>query len=373
MNAIRFLLIYFIIVGVNLNINSYYVYFFVLLLFFFNNEKKISLNYRNSICIPIILLVVFSLIKVWQISTRTLMDCGLLVLGTICYWNNKRFFVDVKLLNQLIWAGLLLCLIVNGGTIHLGMTDFLTSDIGYESAMFAYTLPFFMYYWLKRGNKRYVIINIICILLAGKRIALLAILVGLGYYYCDKRFNIKKIKSLIIAANVIYLFFTFSLAAGYFDEFIQDSTGFTVNQLTMGRFELYNSVIENVDIFKHHTWLYGIGLGNSNIVIEETLEEAGILHNDLLKIFIECGLVIFMLFFFLLYDIRKKWQWGYIIIWNVILLTDNTLIYVPVIFTLCLMLDSEFIAINMNENIVNPNGVISCQMDSKNDKATIER
>lgn len=134
--------------------------------------------------------------------------------------------------------------------------------------------------------------------------------------------------------NIAYLLVTFLIISDFFSNFIDDITGMPINQFTMGRYELYNTAINRSNILEGANFIWGIG--NGNVL---PLLEGARLHNDVLKIFIENGLVVFVLFFVILY--QKKWYfaWGFIFVQNVLFFTDNTLIYVPVIFATCLFID----------------------------------
>lgn len=70
-----------------------------------------------------------------------------------------------------------------------------------------------------------------------------------------------------------------------------------INQFTMGRYELYNTAINRSNILEGANFIWGIG--NGNVL---PLLEGARLHNDVLKIFIENGLVVFVLFFVILYQ-----------------------------------------------------------------------
>ena len=140
-----------------------------------------------------------------------------------------------------------------------------------------------------------------------------------------------------------YLFVT-----GYFDDIIGEITGLSVNQVTMGRQGLYSGAMDVKSQNIVSIVMYGIGLGNISTFINSDGE---LLHNDVLRIFIENGLLVFSLFFLCLYkklDLKEK---GVIIVLNVLFLTDNTFFYPPVIFTLFLMLDL-FDSNNMEDRVV---------------------
>ena len=346
MDFVIFCIVFLILVGLNLGIHSYIIYSFVILLFFIR-FKYLTLVPRNSICVPFVLIILFSFTKIWQISTRTLFESVFLLLAIICFFGRKRFDVNIKRLNTLIALALFANLFLSRQSLHVDMNGFSHSDIGYESPIFSFILPFFLYYWLNRRKYFFCLLNAPLILLSGKRIALIAVIVGLLFFFFQNRLrnlNRNLIKAVILFANFSYLQITFLLSSGSFDYISYQLFDVSVSQFTMGRYELYAYIIEKVEIFSNFRWLYGIGLGNTEKILNAFIEHS-ILHNDILKLFLETGGVATFFFFYFLYNTKMFWQWGYLIIWNVILMTDNTLIYVPIVFALCLMIDAESIAL----------------------------
>lgn len=345
MNKIITILIYIILIGVDLGLNSYLLYIFVLILFFLGDFSHLYYP-RNNLVTPFLILSLYALSQFWQMSQRTVLEIGLLILGVLCFTFRRPYRVNIKKLNVCVGIVLLLQFFMSSALVQVTYLNYLNSDIGYESSMLSFIIPFFFYYWLSRNDKLFILINMSLVLIAGKRIALLACFVGVFYYLCKRWLQRKWFPFIMISVNLLYLFFSFLLAEEFFDDLCFQWFGMSVNQLTMGRFELYRIVMDKVDIMDEYRYLYGIGLGNTENYLILGINR---LHNDVLKIFFEFGIIVFCIFFYYIYNQQKPNQWGYILIWNVLLMTDNTLTYVPVIFAIGILIDSESKSIGTRE------------------------
>lgn len=339
MKNILLLIIVTILVGQDCYIHSYVIYVLVVALFFISDFKTFFYA-RNNLVLPLVFLSIYSLLQFWNMSQRTLLEAGLLLLGILCFTFRKAYQVNIKLINIIIGI-VLLFNIINRNHFDINYSNYINSDIGYEANMISFILPFFFYYWMRKKDFLFVLIDISLVLMSGKRIALLACFVGFLYFILRRWLEKSWFPYFMVGLNLFYLFVSFLLAYDYFDNLVFQWFDMSINQFTMGRFELYKIVFERIKIFDDYKWLYGIGLGNVEQYIK--IGHTSILHNDILRVFCEFGIVVFILFFYLIYKVQYTYQWGYILIWNILLMTDNTLIYVPVVFSIGLFIDTEFI------------------------------
>lgn len=354
MNCIETLLVALIFSAGELGIDIPYISYFLVLLLFFIRIPSLTLhNCWQPYTQSMLLLVVFSIPWVLLIDVDTMRDSGLILLGISCFLNAKPLSCNVKAINVIMLMAT--CYgIFKTGSLNLTAENYLHSDIGYESSMLSFIYPFFSIYWAIKKNKVWVLIDLAFGLVSGKRIAFLATLVGI-IYVCFllrgiSRRKIQILRLILISMNIAYLLVTFLIISDFFSNFIDDITGMPINQFTMGRYELYNTAINRSNILEGANFIWGIG--NGNVL---PLLEGARLHNDVLKIFIENGLVVFVLFFVILY--QKKWYfaWSFIFVQNVLFFTDNTLIYVPVIFATCLFIDliKEDYLVNLEYTLLN--------------------
>lgn len=166
-----------------------------------------------------------------------------------------------------------------------------------------------------------------------KRIAILGALLSITYLLFNNRLKSMVTASpFIISANLLIIAVLFVFTSGGFDEFISEITGgMTSNQFTMGRFNMY-SIITN-DIFNNYERFvfWGKGLGSGSQLIEDSILIKMAMHSDLLKIIYETGFLCLILFLHFLYlPFRKVKNLDFFalpIYFNILLVTDNVLIY----------------------------------------------
>lgn len=327
------ILVALVLCSIDMGIPIHYFPYLIVLFIFLLRLPGFSLSFSHPMVRALGIIVISSTPWILGFDIESIKDAGLMFIGILCFLSRKRFSINLKLINFIMMATTLYSL--RSGTLSLTYENYLNSDIGYESAMLSFVYPFFVVYWAKK-NRYLMGANLLFILLAGKRIGILAALVGVAYVYImDRReMTMKQVtffKYILIAVNFAYLIVTFLLMSDFFNGFVSEQFGMSINQFTMGRYELYNTAVDEAELFVGHNWLTGIGTGNIlPLIIGQGL------HNDLLRLLLENGIVVFSLFIYLVYDIRYFKQWSIIIVQNVLWMTDNTLIYIPVIFAACL-------------------------------------
>ncbi|HSW15177.1 MAG TPA: O-antigen ligase family protein [Solimonas sp.] len=141
----------------------------------------------------------------------------------------------------------------------------------------------------------------------------------------------------MLLLNALYLYLIVKYAQGSFDRLIFDYTDQSSNQFGMGRQQLYHYPIETL---LHEFWrITFIGLGPGS-VYEVMKGGWGFLaktnlHNDSLKMLIEYGGIAWMAFFAVMYRPSQRFEQRVLMMFvNVMLLTDNALIYPYVIFAI---------------------------------------
>lgn len=140
----------------------------------------------------------------------------------------------------------------------------------------------------------------------------------------------------MILLNVAYLWVVVLYTQGHLDLLIHQLTGQSANQLGMGRQHAYQYPVRQLLAHPVESIFYGVGPGGVYDLMKGgwTFLSKGNLHNDSLKILVEYGGLVWLAFFTALYwpaDIRVRIV---MLFFNVLLLTDNSLIYPYVIFGL---------------------------------------
>lgn len=134
---------------------------------------------------------------------------------------------------------------------------------------------------------------------------------------------------LLLSLEVMYGF-------GTFDRIITDVTGTSSNHFSMGRSFLWHWPSREIVEGLPELAVLGKGAGQ---VYEVLMYKAGIgrkylLHSDLMKITLEYGLLVFVGFFGLAYAYKSLAARMFWLYFNILMLTDNALIYGYLIFAL---------------------------------------
>lgn len=175
-------------------------------------------------------------------------------------------------------------------------------------------------YWL-------VVLCAIIAVLALKRIALLGALVAAIFLFLGERRGRTILNPVVmILANTLVVIALLLYGSGAFDSHVRSLTGMSADQLGMGR-ETILSVPTNAIIRQPHQFVaYGLGAGHGyDHLIRFGVKEN--LHSDLVKIIYEYGYLIFCVFIWLMYSCRDYQLRTLFLYFNVLLVTDNTLIY----------------------------------------------
>ncbi|KAA6333315.1 hypothetical protein EZS27_018261 [termite gut metagenome] len=352
-NSIYLLLISIIMTSIDFGISTKMILYpvcAILSIILFIQNNKIKRKSFLGVELAYLMLIVTSLLRFTQYTYDLLSQVIMFILAIFPFIFISKMYINIKWLNYIVIICFLISNLNRFNGLSLTPKSFLNSDIGIESPMLAYIFPLFMIFWMNRNNKRMILVNLFIIIIAGKRIALLSsiIILLMNVFNVFTRNNSKdEIKLLfsivIILINISYLIFSYFFALGYFDDFIYEQIGVSSNFLTQGRQSRYEYIL-NTLMNRNNLgmiFLFGIGLGNTNGILEVEMGHSLRIHNDISKLFYESGFLFFILFFILFYKKATYITLPYLLYVNMLYLTDNALIYVPVIFSLILFLHSE--------------------------------
>lgn len=181
-----------------------------------------------------------------------------------------------------------------------------------------------------------------------KRIALLgALAVTVIYFMGEKRTRWLLSPLPMIIANLAIVALTMAYALGYFDYVIQHYTNYSANALGQGRQTFLRAPSQEI-LDQWYRFIF-IGKG-AGAVYELTslsmLTDAGVkinLHSDLVKIVYEYGFIWFMVVIGVMYSVKGYRAKLIAVFINVLLVTDNSLIYYLLIFyiVMCARVDPE--------------------------------
>ena len=197
-----------------------------------------------------------------------------------------------------------------------------------------------IYFFVKKKRWAFLIAFLL-VIIGSKRIVLGGVVgsIIIGYLIDNFNFKHKTVLAISLLINVLLVSILINVSSGIYDTLINSNLGVSSNQLLMGRITLYNLVLSNFDGLS----FLGAGLGSTSVYIEQNLNIIGrseLLHSDILKLYIELGVVLSLWYFITLikfYKISRKTI--YIIIYiNILYITGNTLIYVHVNIIIYLIL-----------------------------------
>ena len=238
-----------------------------------------------------------------------------------------------KLLLFVIFGYLIWLLIAK---LDTGFRFSLTESTSFFESPFSFVFGACAVYFLAVGDKRYYIYSFVLTFLSFKRIAMLGLIAASLVYLAYRWRGIRLDRAwVLILLNMLVLVALVAYGSGLLDYYIHAITGQSSNQLGMGRRVLLQGVSNEILLNPMNFILIGEGPGALYSTVPVSNLYAGIkinAHSDLLKIFYEYGFVFFVGLIFMFY--RGKWRREKLIYvyFNVLLFTDNTLIYTFVVF-----------------------------------------
>lgn len=304
------------------------------------NNFSISLS-RLKTFLPFLIIVCWGIIKMLFGQPISILELLFIISSFILFFFEFNLNLNYKLINQFLFAYFFLSVGLNF-QIDFSLRALLASETSSgETNMLPFLFGFFTLFWVIKKNWFYAGVNILFSIFAFKRIAIIGIIIGLLYWLLPSGIKdvIKKIQ-LPLFANLSLLVFFLLVASGAFDEIVREMTGLSIGHFTQGRstfFELVYPPLERMD-----AKVISIGIGQGQLVelLFTRLGERQLFHNDLVKIFVENGIIVYILFFYYLYRRKNHGQMLMAIYLNLLFITDNTVIYTPVIF-LFLLFTSE--------------------------------
>ncbi len=224
--------------------------------------------------------------------------------------------------------------------------SFANSETLFECT-YSFTFGFFVLYYVIEKKHLKMVAALLFMLITMKRIALLGVFVLIPLCLYRKN-HISPI--LLVLMNAVPVLLIVGLMTDVrLVSFIENLFGLDIHKLTLGRFLLWQDAALHVS----NNPFVGMGWGNTyKDPITEGLVIYGKfnLHSDVLKVLSEFGLIFFIVFFWLFYLIKDIKVQIFAIYFNILMFTDNTLIYTDVLVFLFLF--SEYYAAKAKEPAV---------------------
>jgi hypothetical protein len=311
-----------------------YIIPFIAIFTYFIGEKKHYIHRPNNLNIALFFYLLWGLIGLVIPNNFNLVD-----------GSKDLFFIAAYLIPVCLYIDKDLNI---NNIFYLFSVFFLISTLGMQASTFSLadsTAPFegsecfvfgmFALYFLMERKYRLLIIAIFFVLLTLKRIALLAFILCLLVWLAPIILQKKVLnRAFFLLINSIFVTLIILLGVGWADELIFEVTGKSVNYFTLGRFNIYMGVVDDIITYPLNLIL-GNGAGSSyplTVLNTTDLLDFNSLHSDSLKILYEHGVIFFIMFFWIsakLKNLKSKIVLLYICI---LFITDNVLIYVSVMF-----------------------------------------
>lgn len=139
---------------------------------------------------------------------------------------------------------------------------------------------------------------------------------------------------LAVLVNIVFVVLTIQIGREAFDEFMLETTGSSLNYWLSGRPNLYGVILEGFGIQQFNVPILGVGLGSITPYLEQI--EANLInpHSDLLKVLLESGPVLFLVWIFVFYRVHAHTFAAVLLAINLNLywLVNNSFIFADVLF-----------------------------------------
>lgn len=334
---------------------SYYIIILLLISYSFVGELVPETKFLKYLALPSFFLFLL-LFKETKLVIKPYMYPFLLILAVFYlnafYYNKQGFLESLFIINAFILFTLpqsnnlhidfrilsiftivlFVGVFLPSANVNLSFDAFVRSETSDVEGGMSFYFGVFATYFLIQRRYFWCILNFIFLVLALKRIVLLAFLVVLILWMLPKRYRqflMKKYWAIIV--NFGYLALTILIATGALDIIVRAYTGLSVGHFTQGRSTIVSLILPYMIEHKETVFFFGTGLGSTVELIKEAFGQLMLLHNDIFKMFYELGFFVFVGFFYLLYSAKNEKQFYIAILLNAVFLTDNALIYTHVL------------------------------------------
>lgn len=306
-------------------------------------------------CVPFICLVYWlsnkSLYVYIPAATKPFLALFLLSIPTLPFANTyglEDLFFYLTALSPFLFVGNLklnpkiafyiLCIIYTANIMPKVISSgfyysFMDSSSAFEHHTYAFVFGVFAAYFISTKNSRMLLICLIFCALSLKRVSILALMIVYALSILPKgylKYLLKPWRMVII--NLLSIFVTYFVTTSIFNDLCIEYFDRSASFITMGRNVLYGSMFGEF-FLQPHTFLIGVGLGETYTLASESIEFSTKvnIHNDITKIFVESGILIFILFFYYLYKVNSN-QLLMVVYLNIVFFTDNVTTYVLVMY-----------------------------------------
>lgn len=180
-----------------------------------------------------------------------------------------------------------------------------------------------------RRQWRWVLLFGVLCLLSMKRVAFIGMLICVAVELAPAMLKRRVVwLPVVIVGNVLVVLCLLLYASGSFNAALVSVTGLSANQLGMGRQVLYSSIAAQLTAHPLSFVFVGEGPESAYSAVQTVASGASLLlHSDLLKVLYEYGAIAFLAFIALLHLDEDRPVQSAALYTNVLMITDNTLVY----------------------------------------------
>ncbi len=244
--------------------------------------------------------------------------------------------LSIKKIDVIVLFTLFLFVLYNYRSINLSFTfdSFVKSETSAtESNLISFISAFLvLFYWRLR---KYVMffISALLFVITFKRI----VFIGLILAFLSLKLSQKSMKILVLCMFIVGVLFYPILSIPSVKEFLENISGLSIGHLLQGRFLFYEIGFSHIQ----QNWIsifIGNGQGSLVVLLSAKLGYFSLFHGDIFKWFFEHGVLGVIFVIYLLRGIEVS---PYHLLFVNFMLTDNVLIYTPVIHWLWLVIERE--------------------------------
>jgi hypothetical protein len=317
--------------------------FFLLSIALSLNLKKSTLFGENNRVLCYLFLILFSLINVRQFQFQSLADLIFISIPVIVVIAYNRYEIRPSLIIFLSLCYTIFALIDGNASFDLTKNVILNSDFSNIESNACFLFFFLFLYFFLSGNKILALISLMGMMLFFRRTVLIGFIVLIVMLLARKLFGDRKLSYMtspvvMVLVNLGLVVMFYFVATGFFDEFVHDFTGQSIGHFTQGRTTFLKGVLDYISVNYFDLLTSGIGIGNTRPAVLSSTGYDLMLHNDIIKVFIENGIFGFSIFIYLLYRKSKFNERVVLLCFNAFLIFTNMFIYsdiVAVMFLIC--------------------------------------
>ena len=311
----------------------YILPFFSMLIWFLSGNQRVHIFRELWGFILLFFLSIMSMVW-WDFNTFKKLYFIFVFIAVFILFDFSRIEIDFRKLSIFfIIVGL-----INGTMRHVGIgsEEFsITESKSVFESTFAFPLGLLCLYFFQHRRFLWGLVSAIFVLVFLKRIVLVALVLCLSIWVLPRIVRRLILNPVVaVSGSLLIIWLSVQFALGDFDRFIFHYLNMSPNELSQGRQILWLSALRAAD-FDYQSFLFwGVGIGHIMSDLESALHAKKVLlHNDLLSLVLEIGLLFYLIFVYLFTALKRDAARIFAFFMLILFATDNVLIYQHVIFT----------------------------------------